>query len=220
MDVYSVTNTSSAYDTDAYQSSIDESYDMFLSLLTTQLQNQNPTDPMDSDQITEQFLNYSSIEQQVMTNDMLATMLTLTQQLQNGTPTDYLGQEVTLASTTAELKDSSASWAYMISDDVDSVTLTVTDADGESVYSQTIDNPSTGLKDFDWNGQSDEGGQLEDGLYNLSVSATIGDQTGTVTDIRTSGVVDNVDWSSGNYLLSLGNLTVSSSQVMSVGLAD
>ena len=197
MDVYSVSASSSAYDTEAYTSSIDESYDMFLQLLTTQLQNQDPTDPMDSDQITEQFLNYSSIEQQVLTNDMLSTMMEMVEEMQYGNPTEYLGNDVTFFSDTTALTNGTASWTYTASTDVDEVAITITDEDGNEIYTETLTTADAGSNEFTWDGVGDDGTVYENGgLYTISISETVGDDTNSITEISTTGTVEKVDWSS------------------------
>ena len=221
MDVYSVSSSASAYDTEAYTSSIDESYDMFLELLTTQLQSQDPTDPMDSDQITEQFLNYSSIEQQVLTNDMLSTMMEMVEEMQYGNPTDYLGNDVTFYSDTAALSNGSASWTYTASTGVDEVEISISDADGNEVYTETVNTAEAGSNDFTWDGVGDDGTTYEDGgLYTISITETVGDDSNKITDISTTGTVEKVDWSSGSYILTVDGQLIGSSQVGAVATAE
>ncbi|RED44803.1 flagellar hook assembly protein FlgD [Aestuariispira insulae] len=221
MDVYSVSSGSSAYDTSAYQSSIDDSYDMFLSLLTTQLQNQNPTEPMDSDKITEQFLNYSSIEQQVQANSMLSSMLSMIEDLQNGNPTEYLGKEVTFFSSTAALKDGAAKWTYSASTDVDEVAVVIKDADGNKVYSETVTSAEAGMNDFTWDGVGTDGTEYTNGdLFTISLEETVGDTTKAISSISTTGIVEKVDWSSGSHILTVDGQLVGSSKVGAIASAQ
>src|SRR6202789_478055 len=71
-------------------------YNTFLTLLTTQLQNQNPLDPLDSNQFTQQLVEFSSVEQQVNMNTNLQTLISLQQTSDATSAMQYLGSNVTL----------------------------------------------------------------------------------------------------------------------------
>lgn len=216
MELYQATATaSSSYDAASYSASLTSDYDTFIQLLAVQLENQDPTDPMDTNELTSQLTSYASVEQQVLTNDMLSSLLTASEVSQNGNPTDYLGQEVTFTSDTAALQNGEAAWQFDLPSDTQNAVVTITDSNGESVYEETLSS-EIGTVGYSWDGLDKDGNQLEDGLYSLSVKVNTGNDSAVLTDIRATGTVNKVDWSSGNYLLDVDGQTVNSTSVMAV----
>lgn len=219
MEVYSATASQATYDSSS--SSISNDYDTWISLLTTQLENQDPTDPMDTNEMSSQLNEYAQLEQQVYTNEMLNTMIALTEELQNGTPTDYLGSQVGFSGGTASLADGSAAWTVNTPSDTDTATFTVTDADGNSVYETTL--ATAGSYDFTWDGLGNDGTQQEDGPYSLSVDYTTTDGTSkslSADDIYATGTVTGVDWLDGEYLLDVDGQSVNSTDVFAIATDD
>src|SRR5580658_123707 len=88
--------------------------DTFLQLLTTQLQNQDPMNPMDSDQFTQQLVEYSQVEQQINTNSNLQSLISLQQGGAGSSAVGYLGKTVTVSGGTAPLTNGAASWNYTL----------------------------------------------------------------------------------------------------------
>src|SRR6267154_3744138 len=85
-------------------------FQTFLTLLTTQLQNQNPLDPLDTNQFTQQLVQFASVEQQLKTNDQLTTLVSLQQTAQSTQALTFVGKTVAVDGDTAPLKDGSATW--------------------------------------------------------------------------------------------------------------
>ncbi len=80
-------------------------FDTFLQLLTTQLQNQDPTSPMDTNQFTQQLVQFSQVEQQISTNDNLKSLIALGQSRSSADAVSYLGKTVTLTNGKAALSE-------------------------------------------------------------------------------------------------------------------
>ena len=146
-------------------------FDTFLQLLTTQLQNQDPTSPMDSNQFTQQLVEYSQVEQQINTNTNLQTLITQGTSQSGAYATVYLGKNVTVTNGKASLTNGAASWTYNLGTTAASTTLTVTNASGSVVYTGAGET-TAGNNTFNWNGQDNNGNQLPDGTYTLAVTAT------------------------------------------------
>jgi len=134
----------------------------FLTLLTTQLQNQDPLSPMDSTQFTQQLVEYSQVEQQINTNTNLQNLISLQQAGAGAASVGYLGKNVTVTNGTAALTGGSATWNYTLAANASTTTLTVTNASGQTVYS-TSGSTSSGSNKFAWNGEDNNGNQLPDG---------------------------------------------------------
>src|SRR5690348_10344882 len=109
-------------------------FQTFLTLLTTQLQNQDPLAPMDSNQFTQQLVQYSQVEQQINTNDNLKTLINQGSAQTGAYGVSYLGKAVTIANGQAPLASGQAIWAYNLDATAAQTQLTVTDAKGIVVY--------------------------------------------------------------------------------------
>src|SRR6185312_1698596 len=112
-------------------------FSTFLTLLTTQLKNQDPTAPMDSNQFTQQLVEFSQVEQQIDTNTNLKSLITQSTSQAGTFATSYLGKKVSITDGTASLSGGQASWTYNLAAAASSATLTVTNAAGVTVYSGT-----------------------------------------------------------------------------------
>ena len=106
----------------------------FLTLLTTQLKNQDPTSPMDSNTFTQQLVMYSQVEQQIDTNTNLKTLISQGTSQAGAIATAYLGKKVSVTNGNASLTGGAANWTYNLGTAAASTQLTVTDANGKTVY--------------------------------------------------------------------------------------
>src|ERR1700741_426974 len=141
MDVTSATSAASAATSTASQAadaskSLSSNFDTFLTLLTTQLQNQDPLQPMDSNQFTQQLVQFSQVEQQINSNKNLESLIALSKARSATDAVSYLGKTLTLTDGTAALMDGHANWAYSLENSASSATLYVKNMHGDVVYSE------------------------------------------------------------------------------------
>ncbi|HEY5346800.1 MAG TPA: flagellar hook capping FlgD N-terminal domain-containing protein, partial [Rhizomicrobium sp.] len=200
--------------TDAAQE-LSGNFDTFLTLLTTQLQNQDPLSPMDSTQFTQQLVEFSQVEQQIDTNTNLNTLITQGQSQSGAYAASYLGRQVTLTNGQGSLQNGTADWNYDLSTASATTALTVTDANGDVVYNTTGAN-TPGVSDFTWNGEDNNGNQLPDGAYTLSVSAQDSSGDTVTTAVKSTGTVSEVDMTSGTPQLMIGALSVPLADISAV----
>jgi flagellar basal-body rod modification protein FlgD len=186
-------------------------FNTFLTLLTTQLQNQDPLSPMDTTQFTQQLVEYSQVEQQINTNSNLQNLISLQQSGAGAAAVGYLGKEVTVTNGNAALINGAASWNYGLGAAAASTTLTVTNANGQAVYTGA-GTTNAGNNTFSWNGQDNNGNQLPDGTYTLSVSATDSTGAAITTAVSSSGTVTEVNLTGTTPELMIGSMTVPLSQ--------
>ncbi|MBV8976838.1 MAG: flagellar hook assembly protein FlgD [Alphaproteobacteria bacterium] len=191
-------------------------FDTFLKLLTTQLQNQDPLSPMDSNQFTQQLVAFSSVEQQINTNDNLQSLIALSMSQQASSAVSYIGHSVVMTSGKGALENGHVDWTYNLSAPAAGTTLTVTDASGKVVYSGS-GGTNQGNNDFAWDGTDQNGNQLPDGQYSLSVSATAGDGSAITSTIASKAIVTAVDMSGSTPQLVLGAMEIPLSDVSLVG---
>lgn len=191
-------------------------FDTFLTLLTTQLQNQDPLSPMDSTQFTQQLVAFSSVEQQINTNDNLKSLIALSLSQQASAAVNYIGHTVVLTSGKGSLNGGAVDWTYNLNAPAAGTTLTVKNAAGQVVYT-TSGETAQGNNDFEWDGKDANGNQLPDGEYTLSVSATAPDGSAIATSIASKALVTAVDMSGTTPLLVLGAMEIPLSEVSLVG---
>lgn len=199
------------------RASIAEDFDTFLTLLTTQLKNQNPLDPLDMNQFTQQLVQFTEVEQSVKLNKNIEQMLQLTAATAINGAVGYIGKEVTTSGTTAQFRDGYASWTVTLAEDSPKTTFTVKNEDGIPVYTQTSAAPG-GSAVFTWDGQTDTGVIAPEGSYTLSVIAEDGDGGTIEATTAASGIVDGVDMSGDEPVLLVSGWRVPLSDVISINM--
>ena len=195
----------------AAQTQLAGNFDTFLTLLTTQLQNQDPLSPMDSNQFTQQLVEFSQVEQQIDSNTNLQTLISQGTSQSGAYATSYLGKTVTVSGGQGALTGGQAQWNYNLAAAATSTTLTVTNASGQAVYTGS-GQTTAGNNTFSWNGEDNNGNQLADGTYTLSVSAS-NSGTAVTTAVTSSGTVSEVDMTSGSPQLVIGSMEVPLSSI-------
>jgi len=193
-------------------------FDTFLTVLTAQLKNQDPTEPMDASAFTQQLVQYAQVEQQISSNDKLDSILGTINS--NGiTPLlNYVGQYVEAGSTgKMVVQNSSAMMAYVLDSEATGVSISVQDDKGNSIA--TIDGTTTsGLNRIAWDGKLADGTTAVDGAYKFVLTAK--DSAGEVmevSDIRIIGQVSGVETDAkGKISLKMGELTLADTDIMSV----
>src|SRR3954467_14157582 len=152
------------------QSMIANNFNTFLQLLTTQLKNQNPLDPLDTNQFTQQLVQFAQVEQQLKSNDQLATLVSLQQTAQATQALNYVGSTAVVDGSTTALTKSSAVWTLNAPKPVNAHVI-ITNSTGQTVFSGDY-TVNAGNQVFQWNGKGNDGTQWPDGNYTMSVNAT------------------------------------------------
>ena len=202
--------------TSAARTSLTANFETFLTLLTTQLKNQDPLSPLDSNEFTAQLTQMAGVEQQLLTNDLLTNLLTAQQSQGMTGASNYIGKDVTAVWSADKLTDGKANWSYELGASAGSVTLQVLDATGKTVWTGDAPAKTEGVHDFVWDGKTNAGGQAADGgVYTLKVTAKNGDQTVT-SQVLTRGQVKGVELYDGTPYLNVGNSILPLSTVIAL----
>jgi len=191
-------------------------FETFLTLLTTQLKNQDPTAPMDSNQFTQQLVQFSQVEQQIETNTNLASLLAQGQAQTAAYATSYLGKVVSVTNGMASLEEGEANWNYTLEAAAGETGLTITDMQGKVVFTGT-GAKTAGTHDFTWDGKDNNGNALPDGAYKLTVTAASADGTKVNTSVASAGLVGQIDMTSGAPTFVIGNMTARMGEIAAVG---
>jgi len=190
-------------------------FSTFLTLLTTQLKNQDPTSPMDSNAFTQQLVMYSQVEQQIDSNTNLKTLISQGTSNAAAVTTGYLGKKVSILNGNAALTNGAATWTYNLGAAAATNQISITDANGKLVYTGAGET-TAGNHTFSWDGKDNNGNQLADGAYTLNVAAT-GGAGGTVTSsVASAGVVSQIDMTGGTPKLVIGSMEVNLSDIAAV----
>jgi len=202
----SSSNTSQTSDsTNDATEALDETYNNFLLLLTKQLQNQDPLDPLDTAQFTEQLVSFSAVEQQINSNKSLEKLISLQSATNAFGAVGFLGNKVAIDSDRVSLKDSKASFQYEIDRNASAAMLRIVDASGNTVLVQEA-NRALGTYNVDWNGKDAFGNQLPDGEYQVSVSYQDEQGNAYSSKITSFGIVDSTEIKDGEVKLFIGSV--------------
>ena len=209
-----ITANDAAVKTENTRTSLVSNFETFLTLLTAQLKNQDPLSPMDSNQFTEQLTQMTGVEQQLLTNDLLTSLLAAQQGAGLNGATNYIGKDATAAWSVTKLEDGAATWSYELGTSASEVKLEVLDSTGKVVWTGPAPDRTSGTHDFVWDGKTTAGAQLPDGgIYSLKVTAKNG--TATVdSQVLTRGRVTGVEMYDGVPYLTIGNSIVPVSSVI------
>jgi flagellar basal-body rod modification protein FlgD len=195
--------------------SLSDNFSSFLSLLMTQLQNQDPTSPLDSNQFTTELVQFTSVQQQIDTNSDLTQLIQLTQASQVEQSAAMIGKPVTVTSSQLSLQDGTAGVNFNTATS-EPVGIAVYNTSGAQVQTASLTS-AAGANTWTWNGKSANGSTMPDGPYNVTVTALgVGGSTSAIP-FTVTGTATSVQNNAGTVELQMGGLTLPFSAVDSVG---
>ncbi len=187
----------------------------FLLLLTTQLKNQDPLEPLDSTEFAAQLAQFATVEQGIKTNKNLNDLISISKAGQTAAAVSYLGKTIEAEGDTVPLIDGRAEYAYTLPTNATSVTLAIANDQGKVVFSATGET-APGKHEFVWDGIDNQGNEVAPGIYRLLVGAADSEGDQIPAETRIVGRVDGADTSGDTINLSLGEVSVPLDKVLSV----
>jgi flagellar basal-body rod modification protein FlgD len=182
------TTTNTGTDSSASTAKLSADLNTFLKLLTTQLKNQDPTNPQDPSQFTQQLAQYSQVEQTIQSNSNLEKLLASQNQTILNGAVSYIGKSVVTEDNKLVLSGGQAKFSYAITGNPASVKITIKNGKGEVVRQIDADKTND-TYNLTWDGKDDGGNALASGVYTVSVEAK--DTKEVVTSVSTK-IVNNI----------------------------
>lgn len=169
----SVASVSSTTDTTAYSSTATSNLTLgkedFLTILVAQLENQDPLDPQDSAEFISQMAQFSSLEQQIQTNENLDTLISSAGNTERYTAFQLLGTEVVASSDSFSYTGSSVELGFSLDEAASNVNISILDASNTVVATLNVDQVEAGTNFVTWDGTTDAGAQLACGEYSFAI---------------------------------------------------
>ncbi|ESR22694.1 flagellar hook assembly protein FlgD [Lutibaculum baratangense] len=194
---------------------LNANFDTFLKLLTTQLRNQNPMEPLDANEFTKQLVQYSGVEQQIKSNANLEALIQMQSVNAATAATSFIGKTITVQSASTSLANGQAKWQVSAGAAAETATFTVRDDTGAVVYEE-VREVKRGANAFTWDGTTSNGGTAGDGYYTLTVDARTDSNTVIPVSVAVQALIDGVDFSGSEPVLLSGDRGVPLSNVQSV----
>jgi len=210
------TSNSQAQTVKQAQDALGQNMDTFLTLLTTQLKNQDPLSPQDSTQWVTQLVQFSSVEQQIHQRESLEALVNFQLAWQATNAVGYIGKTVEADGQHVYLKDHTADIRYSLDEDAGQATVTIKDSTGKTVRELTNVAKSKGSHTVTWDGKDKDGVALDDGFYTISVKATKGQDIAVGATTKFVGVVDSVENASGQVFLHVGTSKLAIGDITSI----
>jgi flagellar basal-body rod modification protein FlgD len=189
-------------------------FTQFLSLLTTQLQNQDPTSPMDSNQFTEELVEFTGVQQEVATNSSLTQLIGLQQGTEVLQSANVVGDAATVSATEIALQNSNGTVTFA-APQAEPVQIAIVNSSGAPIYDTTI-NAQSGTNTWTWNGLDNNGNQVPDGAYGIALETGTSGSNASAVPFSVVGTVTGLSNSASGMQLQMGALSVGLSSVQGV----
>ena len=187
----------------------------FLTMLMTQLKNQDPSSPMDTNQFTSQLVQFASVEQQVNINTGVQSLIQLTQA--NGVlqSSALLGKTLTASSSQMSLQNGTGSIQFT-APAVEPVTISVLGGDGSKIQQMSLTS-TAGQNNWTWNGRDSAGRQMPDAAYTIGVSGGTDGAPAVSLPFTVTGIATGVVNQNNIQMVKMGALILPFTAIRSVG---
>ena len=210
----SKSNSSASVADSVDSTEIASNFTQFLQLLTTQLQNQDPLSPMDTNQFTQQLVAFAQVEQQLKSNASLSTLVTLQQGAQATQALALVGATVVVNGATVNLANGQANWTLTATKPA-ATTITITNSTGQTAYTGQF-TVNSGSQSFTWDGHGNNGAMWPDGAYTLTAVGTDASGQSTAISTQVQAKVSSVDLTQTPPLLTINGQTYTVNQLQQI----
>jgi flagellar basal-body rod modification protein FlgD len=190
-------------------------FNTFLTLLTTQIKNQSPTDPLDTNQMTNQLVQFASVEQQIAMNQNLQRLLSLEQASQLTAAAPLIGQNVEVEAEQISLQSGAGTLRLPAAGASQTALVTIRGSGDRVIHQETVQLGSA-PRTWSWNGRGSDGTSMPDGAYKVSVTGVDAGGKAEALPFTTIGRVTGAERVGGDVKLLLGQLQASFDKLRSV----
>lgn len=196
--------------------------DAFMKLFLSQLNHQDPLNPMDTSQFSSQLAEFSTLEQLFNMNENLEAIMGTQSNDSKYHALDLMGKDVQAQSDTLVMTDDSlAKGAYYLDTAAEGCVIRIYDDSGRAIRDIVMEDPEyrwAGTHTFEWDGCDDDGNMMEPGLYSYNVSAV--SREGDLLDVEkyTQGTVTRVSLFEEEPVIYIGNTPLSMEQIVNINL--
>lgn len=195
---------------------ISEIQDRFMTLLVTQMKNQDPLNPLDNAQVTSQLAQLSTVTGIDKMNNTLETLMTNMQSSQSLQMSNLIGHDVLVEGNQLSFDGSAGYFGVELPTSTDELTVTINDAAGNQIRQLAFGNQSEGIIPMSWDGYDDNGTQVDSGNYTFNVSATIDGEEAAATSLSLTHI-NSISSTGAGIKLNLGNTdTVTSADLKQI----
>ncbi|WP_198373423.1 flagellar hook assembly protein FlgD [Roseomonas rosulenta] len=182
-------------------------FNTFLTLLTTQLQNQSPTDPLDANQMTNQLVQFASVEQQISMNQNLERLIALQQAAQLTASAPLVGRRVEVEADQVPLQNGRGEIRLPAAGASRFAEISIADGSGRTLRQQVVALGSA-PSGWNWDGRDVGGRALSDGAYRVGVTGRGANGEAVSLPFTVAGTVTGAEQRSNGLSLSVGGLAV------------
>jgi len=214
-DAASYSDVSSATTTTYGGAELDQ--ETFLNLLITQLQNQDPLNPQESQEFVAQLAQFSSLEQLMTLNEGMDTLYLATSSMTNASMTQLIGKEVVAYGDSFGYDgEGSVDLMYDAEGEASEATLNIMDEDGTVVASITLGSLAEGEGSYTWNGETTSGDLADEGLYTFEIEASDTDGDEVTIYSMVTGVIDTMNYDSGTPVPEIDGVEIELGEIIRV----
>ena len=192
--------------------------DAFMTLLLTQMKNQDPTNPLKSHEMAAQLAQFTSLEKLNNINDGIDNLRKDNQPSHNFQALALIGKSVTMDNSKITRNDEAATHElrFNLPQDAQKVTLDIKDANGNSIRKMEVKNLKAGPNQLSWNGQTEEGATAPKGDYTLGVEAINSAGKKLFVQTKADGIITGVNFTAQGAQLLMGKQVISMADVKSI----
>ena len=210
-------SSTSTTSTAASSAKLTQSYDSFLKLLTTQLQNQDPLSPMESNEFTNQLVQFSQVEQQISQNTKLDKLVSLQNNNQTQASLGFIGLDVEATGNAFSYDGNPVKMSYTLPETSTSTKIQIKNEKGVTI--RTIDGArTTSRQELTWDGKKADGSVAEPGSYSMTVVASKPDSKLMTAKTTVFGRVSGIEAGNGVTTLMMGKVPVKMEDVINAQL--
>lgn len=187
-------------------STTDETQDRFMTLLVTQMKNQDPLNPMDNAQVTSQMAQLNTVTGINKLNETMSSLINSVQVGQSYQATSMIGHNVLVSGNKLTHSETGGYFGVNVPNGADSLSVAIKNGAGTTIRTLTFGKQDTGVNALNWDGKAEDGTTAPSGEYTYEITAKIGDSKTTSTALSLAQV-QSVSTSTTGVKLNLSNNT-------------